>query len=368
MRRWSIVAFLGCLYVAVSAWIVGRAGQAYRDSLRESRLAAGNTEQPPQAAADLKRPPSTAAVPADRPVGPEPAVAATTVAGGPPPATRVPEPTPPAQAVADHDKAKPQAAPTENRAPARPVVTVPAPADPLAGDPFWSLPQSMRTWDLANLSAQDEHRLGAELHDVIVHFNPIAADGSWLKRVEDVANPLLENRLRKEITYKFTILDSDEVNAFSHPGGYVYLTRGLFGLIGEDEDYALQFAVGHEIAHVDLRHAIKCLQDPDVAKMNGGTLRKLYWLIIPFGYLVSEKVNQDYQADEWVFDRMRNLGRSKRETLAFLNKLDGYASKHGFKDGKAKVQLHSDSSLLDIHYRRQTAAWRRLEHLKERIK
>ena len=42
------------------------------------------------------------------------------------------------------------------------------------------------------------------------------------------------------------------VNAFSTPGGYIYVSRGLFDLIGEDEDYALRFAVGHEIAHVDL--------------------------------------------------------------------------------------------------------------------
>ena len=99
--------------------------------------------------------------------------------------------------------------------------------------------------------------------------------------LEDAAKPFLETVARKDIHYTFEIMDSDEVNAFSHPGGYVYVNRGLFGLIGEDEDYALQFAVGNEIAHVDLRHAIKCLQDPDIKEMSGGTIRKLYWLIIP---------------------------------------------------------------------------------------
>jgi hypothetical protein len=140
-------------------------------------------------------------------------------------------------------------------------------------------------------------------------------------------------------------------------------------LIGEDEDYALEFAIGNEIAHVDLQHAIKCLQDPDVQKMKGGTLRKLYWLVIPLGYLVSDKVNQDFEADDWVSSRMRSFGRSKRETLAFLYKLDGYATKNGFRDGRGKVRLAADSSsLLDIHYRRQTAARLRLEHLKESTK
>ena len=73
--------------------------------------------------------------------------------------------------------------------------------------------------------------------------------------------------------------------------------------------------------------------------MSGGTIRKLYWLIIPFGYLATDKINQDFEADEWTFNRIRGFGRTKRETLAFLYKLDGYASKHGFKDGRPKIEL-----------------------------
>jgi hypothetical protein len=66
---------------------------------------------------------------------------------------------------------------------------------------------------------------------------------------------------------------------------------------------------------------------------------------------------------------MRNFGRSKREGLAFLYKLDGYATKRGFRDGRAKVSMAPELlSFLDIHYRRQTAAWKRLEHLKELAK
>ena len=165
----------------------------------------------------------------------------------------------------------------------------------------------MRTWDVSNLSAADEQKLGAQLHDVIVGLNPVASDGPWRQRLLHAAEPFLERLTRKEIRYTFEVMDSDEVNAFSHPGGYVYVNRGLFDLIGEDEDYALQFAVGIEIAHVELRHAIKCLQDPDFRVIEGGTIRKLYWLVIPFGYLMTDKVNHDYEADEWTFSRMRRL-------------------------------------------------------------
>ena len=238
-------------------------------------------------------------------------------------------------------------------------------ADPLAADPFWNRPEMLRNWDIANLSIADEQKLGAQLHDVIVSLNPVAADGPWRQRLEEAAKPFLATLSRKEVRYRFEVMESAEVNAFSHPGGYVYVNRGLFDLVGEDEDYALQFAVGNEMAHVDLQHAIRCLQDPDFKEMSGGTLRKLYWVVLPLGYLE----NQDYEADEWTFTRMRNFGRSRRESLAFLYKLDGYATKHGFRDGRAKSRMApEESSFLDIHYRRQTAAWKRLDHLKEQPK
>jgi Peptidase family M48 len=375
MVRHGLVAALACAYVVVSAWIVAKQGQLYRESLRRERVLVREFETPAPGT-ELKKTSPANSIP-DIASGPHAAAqvasgskaiefAATPVA---PPATeRVPDRNQPPPTVADRAKPQPSTVPIGDPATDRSSGRIAASTDPLAGDPFWNQPQLTKNWELANLTVGDERKLGADLHDLIVQLNPVAAGGSWLKRVEDVAKPLIEKCRRKDITYNFTILDSDTVNAFSHPGGYVYLTRGLFDLIGEDEDYALQFAVGHEIAHVDLIHAIKCLQDPDVKKMNGGTLRKLYWLIIPFGYLVSEKVNQDFEADEWVYSRMRNLGRSKRESLAFLNKLDGYATRHGFRDGQAKVHLAPDSSLLDIRYRRQTAAWRRLDHLKATFK
>jgi predicted Zn-dependent protease len=51
----------------------------------------------------------------------------------------------------------------------------------------------------------------------------------------------------------FTTLNSAVENAFSVPGGYVYITRQLMGLM-EDESQ-LAFALGHEVGHVAANHA-----------------------------------------------------------------------------------------------------------------
>ena len=220
--------------------------------------------------------------------------------------------------------------------------------------------RSRGTWQPA---PGDEAALGAELHELILQFNQRSETGSWQQRVQEAAEPFLTGRSRKDVRYAFTVLESDAVNAFSHPGGYIYACRGLFNLIGEDEDYALQFAVGHEIAHVDLQHAVQCLRDPGVMKLPQGTLQKLYFMIIPFAYLE----DQEFEADRWAYVRMRQAGRTDHECLAFLRKLDGYARKNGFVNGRAKPKPSGDTSPLENHYRAHVATWDRLKHLKDFI-
>ena len=54
MLRHAVIAFLGCLYVALSVWIVGKQGQTYREGLRSDRLAAGAAEKPSHRAARIE--------------------------------------------------------------------------------------------------------------------------------------------------------------------------------------------------------------------------------------------------------------------------------------------------------------------------
>ena len=226
-------------------------------------------------------------------------------------------------------------------------------------DPFWDQAELKKAWDLAGLKTQDEIRLGGELSDLILQLNPPVKTGQYLRRVEEVAEPLLKMRLRKDIEYQFFVLDSDAAYAFSTPGGFVYVSRGLFNLIGEDEDYALEFVLGHEIAHVDLQHALKCLRDPGVMGLAGGTLQKLYLLILPYGYPDAMEFEADSRAYAW----MRQVERTDREALAFLRKFVGYAEAHGFQDGRGKPEIGPRSSQLENHFRAHTAAWKRLKHL-----
>jgi hypothetical protein len=301
-------------------------------------------------AANLLPPPS-------KPVSPDTAAQPSEKA-----ATDLPKTVPPTVAVA---KAQPAVMSRKKNADANPDAKA-APIDPLANDPFWNQPELKKPWDVTHLKPDDERQLRDILHAVIVHFNPLVADQSpWLNRLDDAAAPFLSKLQRKDIKYQFFILDSDSVNAFSIPGGNIYISRGLFNLIGNDEDYALEFAIGHEIAHVDLQHAIDCLRMKGMKELPRGTIFKLYLLILPFGYVANDKVNQEFAADLWVMNKMKQSQRTRRETLAFLQKLEGYSRDHGFYSGRMQPQPKRDLSPVENHYRAQISARERLKHLKE---
>ena len=60
---------------------------------------------------------------------------------------------------------------------------------------------------------------------------------------------------RPEIEFRFAVLDTDIVNAFAAPGGYIFITKGA--LVKMEDEAELAAVLAHEIAHVTERHIVK---------------------------------------------------------------------------------------------------------------
>ena len=63
---------------------------------------------------------------------------------------------------------------------------------------------------------------------------------------------------RGDLTFTFGVLDSEEINAFATPGGYIFVTRGALTRMTDEAQLAA--VLGHEIAHVTQRHMVKELK------------------------------------------------------------------------------------------------------------
>jgi predicted Zn-dependent protease len=59
---------------------------------------------------------------------------------------------------------------------------------------------------------------------------------------------------RPKLDHYFRVLNSEVVNAFAVPGGYVYFTRGIMTYFNSEADFA--GVLGHEIGHVAHRHSV----------------------------------------------------------------------------------------------------------------
>ena len=109
--------------------------------------------------------------------------------------------------------------------------------------------------DLVLLSESDEIALGRNTNLEVLKQYSVYEDPALQKYVRDVGTKLAAKSHRNNLIYRFTVLDSKEVNAFALPGGYIYITRGLMAYLNSEAELAA--VLGHEIGHVTARHSVR---------------------------------------------------------------------------------------------------------------
>jgi len=105
------------------------------------------------------------------------------------------------------------------------------------------------------MSESQEISIGRKNHpQIIARFGRY--DNSQLQQhVSGIGEQLAAHSHRSGLIYRFTVLDSTDVNAFALPGGYIYITRGLLAYLNSEAELAA--VLGHEIGHVTARHGVR---------------------------------------------------------------------------------------------------------------
>ena len=106
----------------------------------------------------------------------------------------------------------------------------------------------------AGTSLKDELEQGKTINENILRAYKVSDDEKAVSELESIGKHLAAKRSRKEITYKFTLLRSDEYNAYAALGGFVYFTDTLWYAMTPNERAGV---LAHEIMHVEKRHAVK---------------------------------------------------------------------------------------------------------------
>ena len=119
--------------------------------------------------------------------------------------------------------------------------------------------------DDLTFSEEEERQLGEDVSLKIRQRFGVVQDAGVHKYVVLAGTVMAQQSERPKLPWTFIVLDTDGVNAFASPGGFVHITRGALGLIANEAELAA--VLGHEIAHVTRKHTINAIRKNNAVKL-----------------------------------------------------------------------------------------------------
>lgn len=115
---------------------------------------------------------------------------------------------------------------------------------------------------LGTVSDADEQALGREIAGRLLAAYPLVGNDAVQLYVNQVGRYLAGQGPRPGLAWTFGVIENDDINAFAAPGGYVFVTRGLYRRL--DGEAELAGVLAHEMVHINERHYVKLLQQQRV--------------------------------------------------------------------------------------------------------
>ena len=125
---------------------------------------------------------------------------------------------------------------------------------------------------LGGYSEQEEIAIGRQIAGNILGAAPLVNDGKLQQYVNRVGRWVASQSERPDLAWHFGVIDSNDINAFAAPGGYVFITKGLYRQLNSEAELA--GVLGHEIGHVMRKHHLKILQKSQLIELGGKLLSK----------------------------------------------------------------------------------------------
>jgi predicted Zn-dependent protease len=156
------------------------------------------------------------------------------------------------------------------------------------------------------ITSAEERELGSLVSQKVRERYGVVQDAAVHRYVTLVGTAVAQATDDSEVTWTFVVLDTDAVNAFAAPGGFVHITRGALALVRDEAELA--GVLGHEIVHITEKHTIRALQKNKSIQMgadeklsgNAALLNRLvenvYLDIVEKGFGRGEELESDEKA------------------------------------------------------------------------
>ncbi len=173
---------------------------------------------------------------------------------------------------------------------------------------FSRLTKSSKLSDYSLISKANEEKLGDFMYEQQLkdaQFGKVVKNKEVQKAVDTIVNRLT-NTLETKYNYRVSIINNDDVNAFTIPGGRIFVFTGLINKLDSSEYLAAVLA--HEIGHNEKQHLVKRLATMfGLQLLLGGDQVVIGEVLKELGSLKYAR-SQETESDEFAFDLLEKSG------------------------------------------------------------
>jgi Zn-dependent protease with chaperone function len=143
--------------------------------------------------------------------------------------------------------------------------------------------------------------------------------------INGIGEKLWNQTARKDIPYNIKVIDTNDVNAFSTLGGYIYVNVGTLDFVQSDDELA--GVIGHETGHIERRHAVTFPVKAQALDLLFGIASLFAPLVYGFGQIAEAGMlaktsrTQETQADQYGLLLMSRAGYDPDAMVSFMDHL-----------------------------------------------
>tara|TARA_B100001167_G_scaffold190842_1_gene158772 strand:- start:2425 stop:3864 length:1440 start_codon:yes stop_codon:yes gene_type:complete len=202
--------------------------------------------------------------------------------------------------------------------------------------------------DFVLFSEEKEIEIGRTYNSQVLQMERVYRDTALTKYVQDLGDKLAGISHRSNLVYRFTVLDSPDVNAFALPGGYIFIYRGLMSYLSSEEELAA--VLGHELGHVTARHSIRQASKAQILDILSyavgsrvGSTAGNVTSLVSGAFLAGYGRDMELQADSLGAEYMSQVGYSTQgmiEIISVLKEQELYSKEMAERRGSVTQTYH----------------------------
>ena len=195
----------------------------------------------------------------------------------------------------------------------------------IAGSGFFGCMEKVNNINI--FTDEEEVQLGLQFSHQIEREMQMYSDSVVNAYIAQLGQHLVNHSQRQDITYHFKVVNTEAVNAFAVPGGYLYVNIGL--IRAAESESELAGVIGHEIGHVVGKHGVKQLtRQLGLAAViqlalgeDQSKLEQIVTGLAANGILMKYSRDAEREADEYAVQEMYDAGIDPEGLAIFFERL-----------------------------------------------